>query len=304
MGAFDLRPAPAALTMSKLRMRLLVAIVALALVVSLAAGCRRTSARAPQTQQIAGLEIAIWLPQNATAAPLPVIVFSHGFHGCNTQSVFLMAALADSGYAVFAPNHRDAGCGDRRAWQTHPVVPFREPQNWTDATYADRALDLKRLIDALAADPRYRSLDWQRLGVAGHSLGGYTVLELGGASATLKDKRVKAVLALSPYAQPFVVHHTLSRIDVPVMYQGGTRDFAMTPFISRSGGAYDATPPPKYFVEFDRAGHLAWTDLRESDHTTIIRYARAFFDRYLKDVPFPQALASPHGDVVVVRMQP
>src|SRR5271170_4777599 len=64
---------------------------------------------------IAGRDVAIWKPAGtAPAAGFPVVVFSHGFGGCNTQSVFLMEALANAGYLVVAPNHADARCGSAR----------------------------------------------------------------------------------------------------------------------------------------------------------------------------------------------
>jgi hypothetical protein len=56
-----------------------------------------------------------------------MIVFSHGFGGCATQSRFLAAALADRGYWVFALNHKDARCG-RRGGGVKPDEPFREPE--------------------------------------------------------------------------------------------------------------------------------------------------------------------------------
>ena len=45
--------------------------------------------------------------------------------------------------------------------------------------------------------------------LVGHSLGGYTVLGVGGGWAHWKDPRVKAILALSPYAAPFINKETL-----------------------------------------------------------------------------------------------
>jgi len=129
------------------------------------------------------------------------------------------------------------------------------------------------------------------------------VLGVGGGWKRWKDPRVKAVLALSPYTNPFIARKTLSGIDAPVMYQGGTRDVGITPFVKKSDGAYDQTPLPKYFVEFDGAGHLAWTDLRDTYHRAIIDYSRAFLDRYLKDKPFPKALAEPHQGVSAIRIK-
>src|SRR5581483_11242075 len=41
---------------------------------------------------IAGVDVSIWRPKGA-AAPAPLVVFSHWFHGCSTQTTFLMKAL-------------------------------------------------------------------------------------------------------------------------------------------------------------------------------------------------------------------
>lgn len=60
-----------------------------------------------QRYQIAGLDVAVWLPPH-TPAPSPLVVFSHGFHGRNTQSEFIMQSLAEAGYLVIAPNRKDA----------------------------------------------------------------------------------------------------------------------------------------------------------------------------------------------------
>src|SRR5690242_5814801 len=155
------------------------------------------NAIAQQKLHIGGLDVAAWIPSHDTPGPWPIIIFSHGFHGCNTQSIFLMEALAGAGYAVFAPNHRDVACGNLCAWFTRPEAPFQDPRNWTDATFADRAEDIEKLLNALSRDAHYNSpaFDWQHVGLVGHSLGGYTVLELGGAWRRWKDPRVKAVLA-------------------------------------------------------------------------------------------------------------
>ncbi len=49
------------------------------------------------------------------------------------------------------------------------------------------------------------------------------------------------------------------------------------------GGAFDKTPAPTYFIEFDKAGHFAWTDVNPTYQTSIAYYSVAFLDRYLKD---------------------
>src|SRR5258708_9594726 len=257
-----------------------------------------------ETVKIAGLDVTIWSrdpgPKNE---PQPAIVFSHGFHGCSTQSRFLMEAFAGAGYLVFAPNHRDATCqGGEATWAGKPDLPFQQARAWDDSSYRDRGDDIRRLLAALRTDDRFRArVDWNRVGLAGHSLGGYTVLGLGGAWASWKLAGIKAVLALSPYAQPFDQHHTLSGLSVPVMYQGGTRDFGITPALHKSMGTYDLSPEPKYYVEFDRAGHFAWTNISTTAHDSIVGYSLAFMNHYVKGQPARPALPRKLADVALYR---
>jgi predicted dienelactone hydrolase len=129
-----------------------------------------------------------------------------------------------------------------------------------------------------------------RIGVAGHSLGGYTALGLAGAWPSWKDPRIKAVLALSPFCSPYVQRGALGQMDVPVMYQGGTVDLGITPTVKRLGGAYQRSSAPRYFVELQGAGHLAWTNLNPNFQDLINRYSVAFFDRYVGLQPGPDAL--------------
>ena len=62
---------------------------------------------------------------------------------------------------------------------------------------------------------------------------------------------------------------------------------AITPGLRRPGGAYDRTSAPKCYVEFDGTGHLGWTDLIDSHHDLMVRYAVAFFDHVLRHEPEP-----------------
>src|SRR5215470_517223 len=223
--------------------------------------CAGTTEAGQDFVRLAALDVTVW--SQRTEAKQPVIIFSHGFHGCATQSRFLMEAFASAGFLVFAPNHRDATCnGGKGNWFTKAEIPFRNPDRWSERTYLDRGDDIRRLIGAIEQDDRFRfRADMSRLGLAGHSLGGYAVLGLAGAWPNWKMRGVKAVLVLSPYSQPYIVHRTLSGLSAPVMYQGGTRDFGVTPAVQKTTGAYDQSPEPKYFVEFDKAGHFAWADI-------------------------------------------
>ncbi|HEU4996946.1 MAG TPA: alpha/beta fold hydrolase [Gemmatimonadaceae bacterium] len=257
------------------------------------------SASAQEWITLANRKVAIWKPSATTRAPL--VVFSHGFGGCAAQSRFLTEALAERGYFVVAPDHRDARCGSHGE-RLRPEEPFAAPAKWTDATYADRRDDIIAIVSALRATPAlaYR-IDFSRIGLVGHSLGGYTVLGLSGAWPSWKLENVRAVLALSPVVQPYLVHQTLAGLRVPVMYQGGTADLGITPWIVKKGGAYDASPAPRYFVELTRASHFAWTNLNPVAHDVILGYALPFLDRYLRDVNVGMQLTVQHAGIAQLR---
>jgi predicted dienelactone hydrolase len=208
-----------------------------------------------------------------------------------------MEALAEAGYLVLAPNHQDAQCGSARRGEpggSRPEGPFHDHQKWNDAKYKDRGADIRVVLDAALQSNTFQGVrvDPERIGIAGHSLGGYTALGLAGAWPSWKDARIKAVLAMSPYCSPYFKSGDLAHLSVPVMYQGGTLDLGITPTVRRSQGAYDLSSTPKYYVEFDGAGHFAWTNLNRTYQGTINRYSVAFFDRYLKGQTSPDPLAA------------
>jgi predicted dienelactone hydrolase len=232
--------------------------------------------------QLAGLNVAVWKPSQS--GPAPLIVFSHGYHGCNTQSTSLMTTLANAGYLVVAPNHKDAIC--EGGGLQRPEEPFQNPGAWNDATYAERRDDVVRLMDALRTNNEWRErINWSAIGLAGHSLGGYTVLGLAGAWPNWRLKGAVAVLALSPYCEPFLRSGQLGSMGIPIMFQGGTRDLGITPSVKKPNGCYSAASSPAYFVELQGAGHFAWTDLNTTYQDIINRYSIAFFDKHLRNRP-------------------
>ena len=179
---------------------------------------------------------------------------------------------------------------------------FGQPDRWDDSTYSNRADNINDLLDALKNDPQFgKQIDFTRIGLMGHSLGGYTVMGLAGAWPKWKMRGVKAVLALSPFSQPFLAQQTVGGIGIPIMFQGGTRDPGITPWIEKTSGAYDSAPAPKYFVEFDGATHFAWTDMRHEYWDSIIAYSEAFLDHYVKGLPAGPGLTLPRGDVAQLR---
>jgi len=63
---------------------------------------------------------------------------------------------------------------------------------------------------------------------------------------------------------------------------GRPGDSVVTPTVKKSGGAYDQSAKPKYYIEFDGAGHFAWTNLNRTYVASINKYSVPFYDAYLK----------------------
>ena len=262
-----------------------------------------------------GLTYREWLPADFAhhRGDVPLILFSHGFGGCAQQSATLTRSLAEAGYAVLAPNHKDEGCERYRgnladalgAGRMRPDRPFTHAAAWGPETEIDRYHDLEALLHfALSHAPYRDAIDQGRIGVMGHSLGGYAALGLAGAWPSWRDPRIKAALALSPYAAPFVVSKRLGAIAIPVMYQTGTRDIGIGPVLLRAGGGYDMTGGPKYLVVLQGAAHFAWTELNPNYQSVIAAYAKGFFDRTLLGRAAPLLDAAPGAQVSLYRHQP
>ncbi|MDZ7627789.1 MAG: alpha/beta hydrolase [Parvularculaceae bacterium] len=113
-----------------------------------------------------------WAARNATptAGKRPLIVLSHGTGGSAFQLMWLARRLVAEGYIVAAVDHH----GNSAAEGSFDARGFRLP--------AERAADISALIDALLADTVYGPLiDATRIGGAGFSLGGHTMMTLAGA---------------------------------------------------------------------------------------------------------------------------
>lgn len=103
----------------------------------------------------------------------PLIVLSHGTGGAVAQLSWLAEALAAGGYVVAAVNHHG-----------NTAIEEKTPHGFF--LWWERAKDLQRLIDHVMEDEGFRSrIDFSRIGAAGFSLGGYTVLECAGARTNL-----------------------------------------------------------------------------------------------------------------------
>lgn len=134
----------------------------------------------------------------------PLIVLSHGTGGSAAQLSWLAEDLATRGYVVAGVSHHGNTAAEERTWPAGFVLPW------------ERARDLSVLIDRLLADSVLGPhIDTTRIGAAGFSLGGYSVLALGGARIDFADWRARCASAPSALgcALPPEADFTLADVD-------------------------------------------------------------------------------------------
>jgi predicted dienelactone hydrolase len=137
---------------------------------------------AVEVQQVIGapdapLFLAGKAAEHAAMAPAlekwPLIVLSHGTGGSALQMAWLGTALARAGFVAAAVNHPG-----NNALEPYTAEGF--------VLWWERATDLSEVIDGMLADEEFGPrIDKDRIGAAGFSIGGYTVLALGGARADI-----------------------------------------------------------------------------------------------------------------------
>lgn len=221
-------------------------------------------------------------PVDHRGAPHPVVIFSHGSQGMRIQSVYLTEYLASHGFVVAAPDH----VGNT----------FTQGGATTLESARVRPIDVTRTLDALLArsdgwpdELLAFSADPDRVGVAGHSFGGFTAFRSAGATidvalgdavcaadpeqffcdgwppereipASALDPRFLAALPQAPGGAAVFQGEGYHDIAIPVMIQAGTTD-RTTPFEAEAVLPFDQLKSEAYLLGIEDAGHFTFSDL-------------------------------------------
>jgi dienelactone hydrolase len=218
------------------------------------------------------------LPQDAVRdaalrqGSYPLVVFSHGSFAHRRQSTFLCTHLASHGYVVAAVDHAgntiaDLANGARLAGLTRE--PPEHIAQLIDELIAARVPAVRRVLDAIlsgGAAELSGAIDPQRIGVSGHSFGGWTAL-----AVTAIDPRIRAALPLAPggASNPPPGTIRLPRIvdwvqDVPTLFLVADRDTA-TP-LAGMRDLFERTLVSKRMVALCAADHFHFCDFVEQAH--------------------------------------
>jgi predicted dienelactone hydrolase len=232
----------------------------------------------------------------------PLVLFSHGSWGHRRQSTFLCTHLASHGYVVAAPDHPGNTTADLVALTRRTAS---EPLSAAHvrAWIADRPVDLQFVLDGVV-DGRIAGwgagVDAGRVGAAGHSFGGWTVLAL-----TARDPRIRATVALAPAggADPLPgivpVRADLDwERDVPTLYLAAQSD-TLTP-LRGIRGMFERTRATKQLVVLENADHFHFCDRVEEAHELFRRIALPG-DEWARRLPPASALCPGEHAYLFVR---
>ncbi len=230
----------------------------------------------------------LYVPQITAAGSIPVIVISHGVAEDRTTFVYLAEHLASYGFAVAVLEHIG---GDANRFRKYFSGLAPAP---VATELLEHPRDVSFLLDELQrqahSDPTLQQLNPQQVGLIGHSLGGYTVLALAGATIdfnqirrdcnpnrslnlsvllqcratelnprrySLQDPRIKAVFALNPLDSTIFGKQGMSQVHLPVLLMGGSDDI-VTPAVPEQ--IYPFTwlqSPDKYLAILEKGTHFS-----------------------------------------------
>jgi pimeloyl-ACP methyl ester carboxylesterase len=228
----------------------------------------RPTVMAAETLTSRTLETTLHLP--AVDAPVPLIVFSHGYGGHPAKFDRLLTSWAEAGYAVAAPAFP----------LTNDTVDEAIRSIGDGANQpADVTFVLDQLLDGEYAD----RFDTDRIAAAGLSLGGFTTY-LAAVDADTGDERFSSAIVMGavPPGPDFVPR------DIPVMVMHGELDpvmpleLATTTEALLTGPSYMVTLLGAFHAEAfeDADANVVFPD-RELYHSVVDTSTLAFWDTYL-----------------------
>jgi predicted dienelactone hydrolase len=178
------------------------------------------------------------------SARYPVVAFSHGYSGSPLSSDYIsgLSVLASYGYVVVAPFHGDLRFSDLTIDNLSDAIAVLLHLSDFTAMQALRPLSISAALNLVLEHPQWQGhIDATQIGGFGASMGGETMMLLGGAGLTTSypglswnqvthDPRIKAAVGYVPYfGQPFLPafgsdQHGLDGINLPFLGISGTAD--------------------------------------------------------------------------------
>jgi predicted dienelactone hydrolase len=209
------------------------------------------------------------------AGTYPLIMFSHSSGAGRRSATFLCTHLSSHGYIVAALDHSEVLAPElaRKIDET----PEQKSARW-EALIASRVPDVLFLLKNLTSNATLFegdlgkvqiTIDRTRIGIVGHSFGGWTAL-----AATEAEERIRAVVALAPggssQTKPGILPVRLSfnwGRDVPTLYLVAENDVSLP--LAGMYELFQRTPGTKQMFILRRADHMHFLDNVEEMHEAV-----------------------------------
>ena len=205
-----------------------------------------------------------WEPVDGGEGPRPLVLFSHPSGSHRRSATFLCGHLASHGYGVAALDHSETVAPELKRPEGEDAAGRAAR---IEAIVASRVPDLRLLLDRMFADGTAGAgVDAARVGVAGHSFGGWAAL-----AAAQADTRIASVVALAPGGasnpRPGILPLSLGfdrRPPVPTLYIVAEDDTSLP--LAGMHEIFERTPAPKRMAILARADHCHFMDDTEAVH--------------------------------------
>ena len=200
----------------------------------------------------------------AQAGTYPLILFSHSTGGDRRQSAFLCTHLSSHGYLVAALDHSERVVAELARKDGESAA---QKTSRAQAWIANRMPDVHFLLNyVLSVSDSKTKVDPTRIGIVGHSFGGWTAL-----AAIDEMQDIRAVVALAPAGasqrKPGILPVELSFAwgrDVPTLYLVAENDTSLP--LDGMYELFERTPATKQMVILRRADHAHFMDNAEELH--------------------------------------
>ena len=205
----------------------------------------------------------VWYPEDLPSfTEAPLVVYSHHSGGNRRAATYLTTHLASHGYVAAALDHSETFAPElaRKPDET-PEQKSARAQAWA----ASRVPDIRFLLDSLLHLSPV-TIDHLRIGIVGHSIGGWTAL-----AAPETEPRIRSVVALAPGGasnpRPGIMNVRLTfqwGREIPTLYLVAENDTPLP--LSGMFELFDRTPEPRQMFILRRADHLHFIDNVEEQH--------------------------------------
>ncbi|WP_413162887.1 alpha/beta hydrolase [Capilliphycus salinus ALCB114379] len=237
--------------------------------------------------------VDLYKPEIWRSGKTPVVIISHGLASRPADFGKRARHLASYGYFVAVPQH--PGSDLRHALD---LLAGRSQEVFDVQEFINRPKDISYVLDWLERLNRrgfQGRLELDRVGIYGHSFGGYTALAVAGAEIDLqnlrqecrsefgflntslllqcralslpnlptnfRDPRIQAVIAANPVNRSIFGEKGLANVEIPVLLGSGLYDPATPAIFEQASSFIWLQSPEKYLVVIEGQAHVDFSQL-------------------------------------------